>query len=391
MEFLISVIAIMVCVVFLSTPFFILFKLIGSIYKGQGKIIKKLIKIVNKEWIEVLYMLQIIGLCFLGFVFTFEGVKAGNPIYRYEIGGEVVDGYASLSTEHLPTIAVLLILGILSYFILKLFSEELSPIIYTICSSILIIDIIFTILYFIHTSVHYSIDLEDVGGEIICLRFGLGYLSLLFIAELIVSLGKYLKNQKQKNIKYKNKILRTLYSISLKYQTAPLLWIISSFPILIIIQLILVIFGQQPDSFIKVFLDTSSFNYSAVSAPPPITIAGDSHYLCTVSVKGHKKLVKPVRAGIRRNERILVNRQLLVANAFENILEEYTPRFHKVIRYIYDKYGYPISKHINTAWSADIIYIIMKPLEWWFTLVLYTIDKNPENRINIQYSELRRN
>lgn len=63
---------------------------------------------------------------------------------------------------------------------------------------------------------------------------------------------------------------------------------------------------------------------------------------------------------------------------------------HRFIRYIYDKYGYPLSKHINTALSVDLVYILMKPLEWFFLLILYTLDKNPENRINMQYSELRR-
>jgi hypothetical protein len=44
-------------------------------------------------------------------------------------------------------------------------------------------------------------------------------------------------------------------------------------------------------------------------------VVGDGHYLCTVSAKGHKKLVKPIRAGIRRGSRISVNHQLLIANA----------------------------------------------------------------------------
>lgn len=85
-----------------------------------------------------------------------------------------------------------------------------------------------------------------------------------------------------------------------------------------------------------------------------------------------------------------MNRQLLIANAFENILEQYTPKTHKIIRYFYDKYGYPLSKHINTKFSADLTYFLMKPLEWIFLIVLYSIDKNPENRIHIQYSELRK-
>ena len=151
-------------------------------------------------------------------------------------------------------------------------------------------------------------------------------------------------------------------------------------------QLILVVFGQQPDSFIKVFVETSDWTFSKLQAPPPIYVPSTGgHYLCTVALKGHSTLVKPVRYGLRQNKVITVNRQLLVANAFENILEEYTPQLHKVIRGFYDKFGLPISKYINSALTADFIYIFMKPLEWFFLICLYIVDKNPENRIAVQY------
>lgn len=77
----------------------------------------------------------------------------------------------------------------------------------------------------------------------------------------------------------------------------------------------LILIGQRPDSFIRVFLDTSSFIYSNIPAPKPEIVEGDGHYLCTVSAKGHKRLVKPIRAGIREGQIIPVNRQLLIANA----------------------------------------------------------------------------
>ena len=53
--------------------------------------------------------------------------------------------------------------------------------------------------------------------------------------------------------------------------------------------------------------------------------------------------------------------------------------------FLYDTYGYPVSKHIKSAWSADITYLIMKPLEWLFLVVLYLFDEKPENRICRQY------
>ena len=49
-------------------------------------------------------------------------------------------------------------------------------------------------------------------------------------------------------------------------------------------------------------METSSFNYSKIPAPSPQIVSGDGHYLCTVSVKGHKNIVKPLRAGIRHGE-----------------------------------------------------------------------------------------
>lgn len=113
---------------------------------------------------------------------------------------------------------------------------------------------------------------------------------------------------------------------------------------------------------------------------------GDGHYLCTVAALGHRFLVKPLRPGIRHGMSITVNRQLMIANAFENVLEQYMPACHRTIRRLYDKYGYPVSRQIRTKTAADVIYVAMKPLEWFFLLVLYTVDIRPEDRIQVQYS-----
>lgn len=65
------------------------------------------------------------------------------------------------------------------------------------------------------------------------------------------------------------------------------------------------------------------------------------------------------------------------------------PKLHKIIRRFYDNYGYPISKHITSQLRADVVYILMKPLEYLFLLVLYLFDAQPENRIAVQYSEYK--
>lgn len=155
-------------------------------------------------------------------------------------------------------------------------------------------------------------------------------------------------------------------------------------PVTGVAMIICFVFGQGALGIIKAFTETSDWTFSAMVSPPPIRYEG--HYLCTVAVNGHNKLVKPTRMGVRHGEKIVVNRQLCIANAFEQLLEDKTPRFHRAVRRFYDKYGYPISKHITTKLRADIIYILMKPLEWIFLVTLYLFDVNPESRISLQYT-----
>ncbi len=166
-------------------------------------------------------------------------------------------------------------------------------------------------------------------------------------------------------------------------------WPVAAFllmwPLLGILIGILVLFGQKPDAIIKAWTETSDWNLSQRVAPQNLYM--DEHYLCTVAADGHKEIVKPIRLGVRHGHEVIVNRQLCVANAFEQVLEEKTPRFHKTVRGFYDKYGFPIGKLImKSKVAADITYFIMKPLEWIFLMVLYLVDVNPENRIAVQYT-----
>jgi hypothetical protein len=114
----------------------------------------------------------------------------------------------------------------------------------------------------------------------------------------------------------------------------------------------------------------------------------DEHYLCTVASRGHSRLVKPIRAGYRRGRWIAVNRQLLVANAFEDLLAENFPSLHRKIRQVYDFIGLHIiqtHRSIQTTWVCSLIYILMKPLEWFFLLILYLFCNRPEDKISMQY------
>ena len=218
---------------------------------------------------------------------------------------------------------------------------------------------------------------------------GIPYLIIFPINYILCSIRaemEVMKRYKEKNLRakeYNNRFLNKCSNILYNIDRWPIIAIILSMPLVVVLICILVLFGQRPDEAIKAFLETSDWTLSTKVSPPPIVY--DAHYLCTVSLRGHKQLVKPTRMGIRRGEKIIVNRQLCVANAFEDLIQEKLPKFHHFVRYIYDKYGYPLSKHINTAIQADITYILMKPLEWIFLITLYLFDEKPENRIAVQY------
>ncbi|MCM3735291.1 hypothetical protein M3215_05535 [Bacillus cytotoxicus] len=362
---------------FVSIPMYAFFRMFLN-YVNEKSVKIKAIDVYASMIIYCLFM--------LGFFLNKAAAGAGERLHIFERTGIKDNGYASLANEYVVSVMVLLTLGMISFWIVSLTYGDLPPLVYVVCGTLMILNIILAVAYLTHTV--FSNDGEEFS--VFLLQTSFLSLFFLYIASLKDSLNRFLDSQHEREIEYNNKCMLFLFRVCNNYQKIPKLWAISLFPVLIIIQLILVLFGQRPDSLIRVFLETSSFNYSNIPAPKPEIVPGDGHYLCTVSAKGHKKLVKPVRAGIRGGERIPVNRQLLIANAFENILEQYVPNFHKVIRNFYDKYGYPISRHINSKWSADIIYLIMKPLEWLFLIVLYTVDKKPENRIHKQYSELRK-
>lgn len=368
----------------LFAPLYALGKFLIGFSKSNNKIINRIKKFFNNFFLYSIYIFIGTLSCIISLIGNNSDIKAGNPITIYSHNLTPSTVHQSISSQSTISIFIILFLGIISFFILKCFSEKLSPILYVLFSSILILNVIFTIIYIIQVWGNL------LGFNISVMLFGLITLNLFYLDELRTSLNLYIENELNSDRIYKNKLIFTLRKFTLNFKNIAITWAIFLFPLVLIIQLICILFGQTPTSLIDAFLHTSDYNLSSIPALEPIIIEYDGHYLCTVSVKGHKKLVKPLRYGIRHGYKIMVNRQLLIANAFENILEQYTPKLHKIIRNFYDKYGYPLSKHINTKLSADIIYIFMKPLEWIFLFVIYTVDEHPEDRINIQYSELRK-
>ena len=139
----------------------------------------------------------------------------------------------------------------------------------------------------------------------------------------------------------------------------------------------------RPAAALQVFTRTCGYTLSQV---PIEIVPGDCHYLCTVAARGHPWLVGPERLGRRRGVGIVVNRQLAVANAFEDLLHERWPRFGRLARRIYDRLGLPVSKYIRSPWLADLVYMAMKPSEIVFAIALLLLDRDrPEARIDRMY------
>jgi hypothetical protein len=182
---------------------------------------------------------------------------------------------------------------------------------------------------------------------------------------------------------YKNRFLDFLNSKLIASQKTSVWILILFFPFLLLILCILMIFGQYPDSMIKVFTDTTTWTLSQKSHPPFLDYNG--HYLCTVAACGSPGIVKPQKIGLRHGHPIIVNRQLSVANAFENLIETKFPKTHRLIRRNYDQYGYPLSKQITSRAGSNITYLAMKPLEWFFLLFIYCFSTKPEELIHNQY------
>lgn len=286
-----------------------------------------------------------------------------------------------VNTDYLPTIITIGALFVVARLVLGLTKTEKTPPLWTVLSiSALYAGDIFAIVFTIQLSNHIF-DEDFLALYLFVIPVNM----LLLTARIIVAKVKGYKPDASRSHRiFSNPFLQKCADIIEKAEYWPITAFILMWPLLGILLAILCLFGQAPDSIIKAFTETSDFVFSTKESPQ--NISADEHYLCTVAAGGDRKIVKPLRRGIRHGHEVTVNRQLCVANAFEQELEIHTPRFHRVVRNFYDKYGFPIARLIKKKWVADLVYFIMKPLEWIFVTVIYLTEVHPEDRIAIQYT-----
>ena len=116
----------------------------------------------------------------------------------------------------------------------------------------------------------------------------------------------------------------------------------------------------------------------------PLETTAGGCYIITASQKGHPLIIKPIKMGVRRGEEIIINHQLAIFKTFEFFLMERYPTIHKVIRRIYNRIGPVIAQQINTKWKADLVCILMKPLEYTFEMLLFLSGKKMKKNIYIK-------
>ncbi len=283
-------------------------------------------------------------------------------------------------SNHL-SILVIALIAVFGYALLRIKKTSLPPLVIVLCMSAMYIGCALSIVWILQLLPHIAEAnvLFPFEGFLMCL-FPLNFIiSTIALSRRIIQESAESSSKKEYELQFMKWCSKVLEN-SRNYPNAAfiLMW-----PLLCLIVIVLTLFGQKPDSLITAFTDTSDWLFSQKVSPPVDPFGCE--YLCTAASGGHKRVVKPLRIGERLGRPIIVNRQLCVANAFEELIQKKTPRFHKLLRSIYDVVGYAIAKRIKTPLAADIAYIVIKPLEWFLLLILYLVEIKPEDKIAKQY------
>ncbi len=317
----------------------------------------------------------ILGVVFTLTFFFLTNLPEWDVALYIDALGEVLNYHTPISGEHSLSVIFILISSAAAFLYLRFKKSDAPPLALVISMSFIYIGITFSGIMIYQISEHL---VSDPFWLMFYILYPINY--IILGTSLLYSVIKNAGSSKPP----RGKINLLLYKFTSKSLALPIFAAIMLIPTTAVCVGVFTLFGQEPASAIKAFTETADWALSAKTPPPSVYY--DGHYLCTVGARGHKKLVKPIRYGVRHGHTVVCNRQLLVANAFEELISEKLPRTHKIIRKIYDTYGYPIAKHIKSPFSADVIYILMLPLHFFFTVTLYLFDKCPEDRIAAQYT-----
>ncbi len=319
----------------------------------------------------------------MGMYFTkFIGITVvvGAPwfflgIFDIGLDNDCCNDSAVFSPEHSATMYFWIAFISIAFFYSEWRTKLAPPLVEVLVNSLLIAGIVLNIVLGFHLEMFFF-----VTGNLPII--------LLFLITLSTNQRQVQEMAQEDHYATKGKLTNWAF----KVLTAPVLvkfsmLLILCLPIIVVASAILLLIGQKPDSIVRAFTDTYSHGFSEWDYMCDNVVCG-GHYLCSVAANGHQGIVKPVRLGERNGGTIVCNRQLLISNAFEEVLEQKTPKLHSFIRRNYNKVGNKIHKHYHifeNKYLSDFIYILMKPLEFIFWIVLYATQRNPENSIARQY------
>lgn len=313
--------------------------------------------------------LEIISTLFLLFISSIFVELVGllwNDWYVQLYNNEI---HTFIHTQYQDILLLIFIISFISYILIRIGDEDsMPPVIMGLLFASLYLGFIATLMSTIQILPVPSLMLVGLNTMIV------------YFKTILIYIRKHTQKITPTNIDTNVSLWRK-YLMTTRY--APMLGFLILLPLTVIVVIGSILFGQEPSNLLKAWTDTADWTLSMRT--PPENLFADQHYLCSVAAGGHRSVVKPLRVGIRHGNRIVVNRQLCVANAFEQLVQERLPALHKLIRSTYDTLGYPVAKHIKTKGAANFVYYLMKPLEWLFIIVLYTFDSKPEDRIAVQY------
>ncbi len=90
-------------------------------------------------------------------------------------------------------------------------------------------------------------------------------------------------------------------------------------------------------------------------------------FIVTAAARGHQTIVN---SSVDCTTGRLTNSQLAAFRALEDWMIRHIPRVHRVARSVYNVIAPPIARSIIFRWQADLVYLLLKPLEWLVRSVL---------------------
>lgn len=359
-------------------PVILIYTLIGffMIYPLILSVVNLVILFSPKKRIRVIELITLVwgGICTAIYMSFYDIMFSAD----WNVQLHNAERHTPIFTQAFPTVITLICVAAAGYLVLSFAPlKKLPPLVIVLCFSALYLGMIIAVFWALQTWEVLYPCLYAVNCILVILKL---------MQYKIMEWADMQEAAPTDSVIYSNRFLNACHHFLMKSSHWPIAGLVLALPLLGILIGILTLFGQQPDAFIKAWTETSDWTLSMQTAPQ--NLIRDEHYLCTVAAGGHRRIVKPLRMGERHGHAVIVNRQLMIANAFEQLLEEHTPRFHRHVRHFYDTYGFPVAKLIHSRTAADVVYFIMKPLEWIFLITLYLFDVKPENRIAVQYLPL---